>query len=242
MRRAVLHPGQSRCTCIHNMEIQNMAASELLHAFGFLTQPEIRFLDAAVERLIPTDELGPGGRDAGVTVYIDRQLFSAWGTHGRNYRSGPWLEGTPEQGFQSRLMPQEIYRVGIREINNYCLGAYEKLFDQLSADRQEEVLKALEKGQVELPSLSSKLFFDLLWRNTEEGYFADPMYGGNRGKVGWKLLGFPGVPSAAYREHLDNTELYHAEPVSILDIELKQAQVDANGFVKHIMLKQVGGK
>jgi gluconate 2-dehydrogenase gamma chain len=224
------------------MEMLNMAESELLHAFGFLTQQEIRFLDAAVERLIPTDELGPGGRDAGVTIYIDRQLFSAWGTHGRNYRSGPWLEGTPEQGFQSRLTPQEIYRVGIREINNYCLGAFEKPFDQLPTDRQDEVLKALEKGQVDLPSLSSKLFFDLLWRNTEEGYFADPMYGGNRGKVGWKLLGFPGVPSGAYREHLSNTELYHAEPVSILDIELKQAQVDANGFVKHIMLKQVGGK
>ena len=219
-----------------------MAESELLHAFGFLTQPEIRFLDAAVERLIPTDELGPGGREAGCTVYIDRQLFSVWGSHGRNYRSGPWREGTPEQGFQSRLMPQEIYRVGIREINNYCLGAYEKPFDQLPADRQEEVLKALEKGEVNLPSMSSKLFFDLLWRNTEEGYFADPMYGGNRNKVGWRLLGFPGIPSGAYREHLDKDELYHAEPVSILDFELKQAQVDANGFVKHIMIKRDGGK
>ena len=219
-----------------------MSKSTMPNSFGYLTMPEIRFLDAAVERLIPTDELGPGARDAGVTVYIDRQMFSAWGTHGRNYRSGPWLEGTPEQGFQSRLTPQEIYRIGIREINNYCLAAYEKPFDQLPTEKQNDILKALEKDQVELPSLSSKLFFDLLWRNTEEGFFADPMYGGNRGKVGWKLLGFPGVPSGAYREHLDKSEPYHAEPVSILDVQLGEAQLDAEGFVKHVMLKRDGEK
>ncbi len=219
-----------------------MAESELLHAYGYLTPLEVRFLDAAVERLIPTDELGPGGKDAGVTVFIDRQLCSSWGTHGRNYRSGPWLEGAPEQGFQSRLTPQEIYRIGIQEINAICRQRYEKPFDQLQLDQQDEVLKALEKCEVELPSLSSKLFFDLLWRNTEEGFFADPLYGGNRGKVGWKLIGFPGVPSGAYREHLDKDEPYRAEPVSILDIQMKQAQVDAQGFAKHIMLKQDGGK
>ena len=219
-----------------------MAESAVLHAYGYLTQPEVRFLDAAVERLIPTDELGPGARDAGVTCYIDRHLCSAWGTHGRNYRSGPWLEGAPEQGFQSRLTPQEIYRIGIQEINEYCRAQHDKPFDQLPAARQDEFLKALEQNKVELPSLSSKLFFDLLWRNTEEGYFADPMYGGNRGKVGWKLLGFPGVASGAYNAHLDNPEPYRAEPVSILDIQMKQAQVDGQGFAKHIMLKQEGGK
>jgi len=219
-----------------------MSESTMQNAFGYLTLPEIAFLDAAAERLIPTDELGPGARDAGVTIYIDRQLFSAWGTHGRNYRSGPWLEGTPEQGFQSRLTPQEIYRIGIREINDHCRAKHEKPFDQLPPARQDEILKALEKDQIALPSLSSKLFFDLLWRNTEEGYFADPMYGGNHGKVGWKLLGFPGVPSGAYRDHIDNPEPYRAEPVSILDVQLGKAQVDAQGFVKHVLIKQQGRK
>ena len=216
--------------------------SELLNVYGYLTEPEIRFLDAAVERLIPTDELGPGGKEAGVTCFIDGQLSSTWGTHGRHYRSGPWLDGTPEQGFQSRLTPQEIYRIGIQEINAICRAKYEKPFDQLSPDRQDEVLKALEKDEVALPSMSSKLFFDVLWRNTEEGFFADPIYGGNRGKVGWKLVGFPGVPSGAYREHLDNPAPYRAEPVSILDIHLKHAQVDAQGFAKHVMLKPAGEK
>ena len=215
-----------------------MGDSALPTAYGYLTPGEIRFLDAAVERLIPTDELGPGAKDAGVTCYIDRQLSGTWGVHGRNYRSGPWPEGTPEQGFQSRLVPQEIYRIGIREINDHCRAKYEKPFDQLQASRQDEVLKALEKGEIELPSLSSKLFFTLLWRNTEEGFFADPLYGGNRGKVGWKLVGFPGVASGTYKEHIDNPAPYRVEPVSILDIETQQSQADANGFAKHIVIQK----
>jgi gluconate 2-dehydrogenase gamma chain len=210
--------------------------------YAFLTAPEVRFLDAAVERLIPTDALGPGAKDAGISCYIDRQLCSVWGAHGRNYRSGPWLQGPPEQGFQSRLTPQEIYRIGIREINDYCRAKYEQVFENLPGPKQDEFLKALEKDEVELPSMSSKLFFDLLWRNTEEGFFADPLYGGNRDKVGWKLVGFPGLPSGAYREHLGNPELYHAEPVSILDIQTNRAQLDAQGYAKHIMRKQDGGK
>jgi gluconate 2-dehydrogenase gamma chain len=216
--------------------------TEAVRAFGYLNQPEIRFVDAAVARLIPADELGPGAKEAGVTFFIDQQLVSVWGSHGRNYRAGPWLDGTPEQGFQSRLTPQEIYRIGIREINDHCRVSYEKPFDQLPPEQQDTVLKALEKDGIPLPSLSSKLFFELLWRNTEEGYFADPMYGGNRGKVGWKLLGFPGMPSGAYREHVDNPEPYRAEPVSILDVQLGHAQVDAQGFVRHVMIKQSKGK
>lgn len=209
------------------------------HAYGCLTQPEVRFLDAAVERLIPPDELGPGAKEADVTYYIDRQLCSVWGTHGRNYRSGPWLDGTPQQGFQSRLTPQEIYKVGILEANQHCTKQYGKNFEFLTGAQQDEVLQALEHGKVALPSLSSKLFFDILWRNTEEGFFADPIYGGNRDKVGWKLLGFPGVASGAYNGHVDNPEVYRAEPVSILDIETKKAQVDAQGYAKHIMIKPI---
>ena len=206
------------------------------HAYGYLTLPEVRFLDAAVSRLIPADELGPGAKEADVTYYIDQQLVSVWGMHGRNYRQGPWLDGTPQQGFQSRLTPQEIYRAGIRETNLHCVKLHSKNFEFLNADEQDEVLKALEAGKIELPSLSAKLFFDLLWRNTEEGFFADPLYGGNRDKVGWKLIGFPGVASGTYAARLDNDEPYHAEPVSILDIQMGQAKVDAQGYVTHVML------
>jgi gluconate 2-dehydrogenase gamma chain len=208
-------------------------------AYGYLTQPEVRFLDAAVARLIPADDLGPGAKEAGVTYFIDRQLISSWGTHGRNYRMGPWPEGTPQQGFQSRLTPQEIYRAGIRETNLHCSKQYGKAFEFLAPAQQDEVLHGLEDDKIELESLSSKLFFGLLWRNTEEGFFADPMYGGNRDKVGWKLIGFPGVASGAYAEYLEKHNVpYRAEPVSILDIRQGRVKVDAQGYPKHVMLNQ----
>ena len=209
------------------------------HAYGYLTQPEVRFLDAALARLIPADELGPGAKEADVTYFIDRQLISSWGTHGRNYRMGPWPEGTPQQGFQSRLTPQEIYRAGIRETNLHCSKQHGRAFEFLAPAQQDEVLHGLEGGTIELESLSSKLFFGLLWRNTEEGFFADPLYGGNRDKVGWKLIGFPGVAASNYNELMDQHNVpYRVEPVSILDIQQGRVKVDAQGYPKHIMLNQ----
>jgi len=207
-------------------------------SYVYLLEPEIRFLDAAVEHLIPTDELGPGARDAGVVVYIDRALASTWGVHGRQYRGGPWLEGTPQQGYQSRFTPQEVHR---SEINEHCKVEFDRPFAQLAGDRQLRLLEQLEKDEIALPSLSSKFFFDMLWRNTEEGYFADPLYGGNRDKVGWKLLGFPGVPSGQYRELVTSSEPYQAEPVSVLDIQTGKVPVDAEGFPKHVIIKRNSG-
>jgi gluconate 2-dehydrogenase gamma chain len=207
-------------------------------SYVYLLEPEVRFLEAAVEHLIPTDELGPGARDAGVVVYIDRQLAGTWGAHGRAYRGGPWMEGTPQQGYQSRFTPQEVYRIAIREINQYCKAAFGRPFAQLARDRQLRLLEQVEKDEIALPSLSSKFFFDLLWRNTDEGYFADPLYGGNRDKVGWKLLGFPGLPTSEYRQLLVSSEPYHAEPVSVLDVQTGRVSVDAEGFPKHVIVKR----
>jgi gluconate 2-dehydrogenase gamma chain len=215
------------------------ATAASAEAYGYLLEPEVRLLDAAVARLIPADDLGPGAKEAGVTYYIDQQLVSAWGTHGRNYRMGPWAEGTPQQGFQSRLTPREIYRAAIRETNSYCSKHYGKNFEFLKPAQQDEVLHGLEDGRIELQSVSSRLFFELLMRNTEEGFFADPMYGGNRDKVGWKLIGFPGIASSDYAERVaDRDAPYRAEPISILDVVQQRVKVDAQGYPKHIMLKQ----
>ncbi len=207
-------------------------------SYVYLLEPEVRFLEAAVEHLIPTDELGPGARDAGVVVYIDRQLAGSWGTHGRQYRSGPWLEGTPQQGYQSRFTPQEVYRIAIREIDQHCRKAFGRPFAQLASDGQLRMLQQLESDEIALPSFSSKFFFDLLWRNTDEGYFSDPLYGGNRGMAGWKLLGFPGLPSGQYRDLISSSVPYHAEPVSILDVQTGRVPIDAEGFPKHVMIKR----
>lgn len=209
-------------------------------SYLYLLGPEIQFLEAAVEHLIPSDELGPGARDAGVVVYIDRQLAGTWGVHGRQYRGGPWMEGTPQQGYQSRFTPQEVYRIAIREIDQHCRTTSDRPFAQLPQGEQLRLLKQLEKDEIALPSLSSKFFFDLLWRNTEEGFFADPLYGGNRGKVGWKLLGFPGIPSGQYRHLVTSDQPYHAEPVSGLDVQTGKVPIDAEGFPKHVVSKRHG--
>ena len=207
------------------------------HAFGYLTQPEIRFLDAAVARLIPADELGPGAREADVTYFIDQQLCSPWGTFSRAYRMGPWPEGTPQQGFQCPLTPQEIYREAIREINAHCSKAHAKVFSFLTAEQQDAVLRDLEAGRIELQALSAKVFFEFLLKNTVEGFFSDPVHGGNRDKIGWRLIGFPGVASASYVDHAEDHNIpYVVEPVSILDIQQQRAEVDAQGYPKHVVL------
>lgn len=209
------------------------------HAYGYLTRPEVQFLDAAVARLIPADDLGPGAKEAGVTYFIDGQLRSVWGAHGRNYRMGPWREGTPQQGFQSPLTPQEIYRAAVSETNAYCRAHYGREFGLLSPEQQDEVLHGLEEGRIELESVPSRLFFNLLLRNTLEGFFSDPMYGGNRDKIGWKLIGFPGVASAVYAEHLQKHNVpYRVEPVSILDVKQGRVQLDAQGYPKHVKLRE----
>ncbi|MEI7713958.1 MAG: gluconate 2-dehydrogenase subunit 3 family protein, partial [Rhodospirillales bacterium] len=78
-------------------------------------------------------------------------------------------------------------------------------------------------------------------RSTEEGYFADPIYGGNRDKVGWKLLGFPGLPSGDYRHLIGSSEPYRAEPVSVLDVQTGRVRVDAEGFPKHTIIERDRG-
>jgi gluconate 2-dehydrogenase gamma chain len=210
------------------------ASEDRQHACQYLTKPEIKFLDAAVDCLIPADELGPGAREAGVTVFIDRQLATAWGAHARNYRQGPWQEGTPQQGYQFPLTPREIYREGIREIDGYCMQRFDSPFCFVDRSRQEEVLRSLEAGSIALESAPSKIFFDLLWLNTQEGFLSDPMYGGNKGKVGWKMIGFPGIPSAAYSSHIQQHNVpYRMNPVSIQDIVDGKVQLDAEGLPIH---------
>src|SRR6266851_8510098 len=95
-------------------------------AYMFLQQPEVAFVEAAVARLIPADELGPGAKEAGVAYFIDQQLFGGYGTMARKYKQGPWPEGTPQQGYQSPLTPAEVYRAAIRDTSNYCRKQYGK--------------------------------------------------------------------------------------------------------------------
>lgn len=186
--------------------------------FLTLTATEVAFLTAAVDALIPADELSPSGSACGCVVFIDRQLASAWGGGAKMYRNGPFRKGTPEQGYQLPLAPREYFAAGIAAANAWARQSYGKDFDRLAAADRVTALKAMEEGQAEFLDFSSRAFFERLLTITMEGFFSDPLYGGNRDKVAWKMLGFPGLP-ATYAHLIDeyNSKRYVAPPQSIVD-------------------------
>jgi hypothetical protein len=85
--------------------------SEGTEAFRFFTPPEAAVIVALVDTLIPKDEVGPGGVEVGVPIFIDRELDGAYGRGARMYLNGPFAEGTPQQGYQLPLPPAELYRL-----------------------------------------------------------------------------------------------------------------------------------
>lgn len=179
----------------------------------FFTPTEAAAIDAIVDRLIPTDELGAGGKDAGCTVFIDRQLAGPYGSSDWLYMQGPFSANPlPSQGLQSPLTPRQQYRQGLAALSAYCKAAYGgRGFAQLNAEEQDKLLTGLEKGEVKLPGFDSKMLFQAVYANTIEGYFADPIYGGNRDMVGWKLVGFPGT-RYDYRDVIANPNKAYAIP------------------------------
>ena len=202
-------------------------------AYAFFTPAEAAFIEAAVARLIPDDELGPGAREAGCAYFIDQQLAGAFGAGARWYTQGPFGDASPEQGYQLPLTPRQLYRLGIEHVNAHCTTAFAKTFDRLDAARQDEILRALEQGTLQAGGAPLQTFFEMLLANTIEGFFADPIYGGNRDKVGWTLVGFPGVAAAYVSEVADYNKPYRVVPVSIADIVQGQARVDDHGHPVH---------
>lgn len=160
----------------------------------FFAAAEGAFVEAAAARLIPKDDLGAGALEAGVPTFIDRQLAGEYGRGQDWYMQGPWGEGEPTQGYQTRLTPAALYRAAIRDIDDAVhkegrAGAFAKL----GAEDQDRWLHQLEDGKVQLANADAKTFFQMLLQNTLEGFWADPIYGGNKDMAGWKLIGFPGA-------------------------------------------------
>jgi len=186
--------------------------------FVTLTAPEAAFITAAVDTLIPADELSPSGSDCGVAIFIDRQLGSAWGGGSKIYRSGPFDKGKPEQGYQLPLTPREYFAAGIAAANAWTRKTYGKDFDRLTAAERIAALKAIEAGKAVLENFDAAAFFGQLHAITMAGFFSDPIHGGNRDKIGWTLLGFPGLP-ATYADKIDpyRDKRYVADPQSIAD-------------------------
>jgi choline dehydrogenase-like flavoprotein len=82
----------------------------------FFSQAEALIVAAAASRIIPSDEAGPGAREAGVVIYIDRQLAGPYGRDRYRYTQGPFEDGPPELGYQGKATPREIYREGLKDL------------------------------------------------------------------------------------------------------------------------------
>ena len=167
----------------------------------FFSEAEALIVASAAARIFPSDETGPGAREAGVAVYIDRQLAGPWGRDRHRYTQGPFEENAPtEFGYQGQATPQQIYRQGLKEL---------KGFDRLEPAGQDQKLKLIE----------ASLFFSLLRQNTIEGMFCDPMHGGNIDMVGWQLVGFPG-PRMSNFDDVDKHfgEAFRPKPASLRQV------------------------
>jgi len=183
-----------------------------------LTATEYAFIVAAVDTIIPADALSPSGSQCGVATFIDRQLAGAYGMGARLYRQGPFPKAKPELGYQLALNPREFFRAGIESANAWTRKTYGKEFDRLSEQDREAALKAMEDGKAPFEGFGSRMFFDALLQITMEGFFADPIYGGNRDMAAWKMVGYPGLP-ATYREEIKTYfgKKYDRPPRSIAD-------------------------
>lgn len=183
----------------------------------FLTDAEAAFVDAAVARLIPSEGNGPGGIEAGVPNFIDKQLGGAWGQGERLFMGGPWdPNAIPQLGYQLPYAPADLFRRSVGAIGRQ-LQAQGKTFAGLPPDDQDAYLRdQLENGGAgDLDGVPAKTFFEHFLQLTIEGYFADPIYGGNKDMVAWKAIGFPGA-YASFR----NTVGRHGQPFVIDPVSL----------------------
>lgn len=189
----------------------------------FFNIHEAATVDALVSRIMPGSADDPGAHEAGVVFFIDKTLHGTnFGYTLKTYTQGPFLVVSEEAeapvpvgassirdiyefvsvspdlvsrfGYQSVLTPQEIYRRGLGYVDAYAQDQFGENFIDLSAEEQDQILTAMdEETATGFEGPSAKAFFTQLRNDTIEGMFSDPMYGGNRDLIGWKLIGYPGA-------------------------------------------------
>jgi gluconate 2-dehydrogenase gamma chain len=182
-----------------------------------LTAQEADLLDLMVARLIPSDEMGPGAREAKAVRYIDRALGGA-------------LAGS-----------RDAYRSGLAAFDRYCRLSRGRAFGELAAVDQDSVLIDVETGAATGAGAgfagSSAQFFAMLLNHTRQGTFGDPYYGGNVNFVGWDLLGYPGVRTSVTAADQQALERDQLEPNrrSAYDNEMfnKATASAAHGGIQH---------
>ncbi|MGD0907058.1 MAG: gluconate 2-dehydrogenase subunit 3 family protein [Candidatus Acidiferrales bacterium] len=177
---------------------QEKSTQTLKIPLRFFTEEEALIVAAAAARIFPGDDSSPGAKEAGVVIYIDRQLAGPYGHDRYRYTQGPFNENAPREfGYQGKATPAETYREGLKGLRG---------FDSLSPQEQDAKLRQIESSH----------FFALLRQNTIEGMFCDPIHGGNVDMVGWQLVGFPG-PRMNNANDMDTHygEAFRPKPMSL---------------------------
>lgn len=177
----------------------------------FFSPAERAIVDAVTARLIPSDESGPGAREAGVVDFIDLQLGGYYGRGQRWYMQGPFPEPLETQGYQFQEPPAGFWRAGLAAMESHCVESYGAGFVDLTPETQDAVLQAMEDGEVDFATVPAAKFFDFMHEMTIEGFFCDPVHGGNRDMIGWHFVGFPGA-RYDYRDFLHHNGAAIAMP------------------------------
>ncbi|QLF93973.1 gluconate 2-dehydrogenase subunit 3 family protein [Pseudomonas sp. ABC1] len=195
------------------------AAPVAPQAYTFLRPSEAAFIERLSEHMVPADDLSPSGFQLGIALYIDRALSSGWGKGERLYQQGPFAEGTPAQGYQLGLPPARLFRVATAGLFVHVRQTTQRAWSELDEAGFETLLQQLAGNQQVLDGVPSGVYFEMLYGLVREGLFADPAYGGNRDKGGWRLLGFPGVIQSNRRNIVRfHDRPYRAEPLAIADV------------------------
>ena len=180
----------------------------------FRSSREYDVIANATERIYPKDDLGPGAIALGVPYFIDSQLAGQYGSNSKEYMQGPFEEGAPTQGYQSRLTRAEIFRQGIETLEAEANKRFDTGFASLEGAQMDEILTALQKDEIKMSGVKSAFFFRLLRTATLEGAYSDPMYKGNINMDGWRMKGFPGH-QMAYIKEIEKEEFQKIEPQSL---------------------------
>jgi len=145
---------------------------------GVLDAREYGTLKAICARIIPSDQ-DPGATEAGVAAFVDAQL-----------------RHEPVRSFHRML------RLGMRQLDTICRRHHRRSFVDLTEKQQDEMLRRLQRNRQLGGRFNGESFMRTLIGLTLEGFLGDPIYGGNRDRVGWRMIGFvpqqPG-PRRPYR-------------------------------------------
>ena len=125
--------------------------------------------------------------------------------------TGPFQQGTKQQGRNRRSRRRSIIARRWPRSITACRDKFGgKAFADLADEQKDEVIKGLEDGTLKLDGTDSQDFFKLILNDTQNGFFADPIYGGNKDMASWKMIGFPGA-HYDYRDWVDrHNERVHA--------------------------------